>query len=768
MNVKTFKEQYLRLLQQKVEPESAEIFRKKIPFFALSAKEENGKQSYRLRCPICGEVFDYTGRVDSRYNQCPTCCHAPGSVYMKDEIMEHLNFLLTISLPATDQIVVAPAKADIRYSYSSNKIELQPTFEIKNAFSDAAILSADEYEYFDIINEKRSKVKNLYEAFTYRYDNRNSPALYSPSEIDLSNWMSAHGYSSDISFWAYHRHCMSVRSAAPVKKPSTTLIQTVYESMLPSYDKSIVENEYVKHTFVYTNEEKDLTTDELEMYIICCNCGNDFYIKTNLGENRYDGKCPNCGMKARKHIKPNYLDKGWRSGESSRNLQYAFVQPYIGSITDNNDGIIIRSYELSCDIRLTAENDPLYAFTHTPRTICFYNIKKKDFRSFAWNEEEKRYNSDRSGDESYDLVYVDVPGTRSFLDFSGLKELIDHTMAKNNDEWEGSRWRYRSNSLSLRYIRRFLDARNKYPVIEKLVKIGLYEYVDNLVDPPSFSTKETADFMKAVLSGKDTVQEALGLSMPLINGLKDKIISRHTLLDILEFVKIDPNITPEIIRYFIDMNISSGKLKNAVDATGTSVRNIQTYLENVRCFQAYEPCNSISDWIDYVNVAKEIGMDMKDKYVLYPRSLKRDHDVAMSKKRLIRDEKISEAFIEQVERAKNLYAYKTQTTLYEVRPPKDIEELFEEGRKLSHSVGSYGDAIASGKMCIMFVRNVNTPDVPYFTVEVDEANASIVQLRSFSNRLIDVVEERPLADFIKQWGKMKHLDTSLVLPKKFA
>ena len=215
-------------------------------------------------------------------------------------------------------------------------------------------------------------------------------------------------------------------------------------------------------------------------------------------------------------------------------------------------------------------------------------------------------------------------------------------------------------------------------------------------------------------------------------------------------------------------SVRSDKLKRAVEVSGCSVNHIRTYLENVRCFQAYDPQHSISDWIDYLEVAKSIGMDMTNKYVLYPRSLKRDHDIVMSKVKLIHDEEISEAFMQQIQRAESMYAYKTTTTLYEVRPPKNIEELFEEGRKLSHSVGSYADAIAGGKMCIMFIRNVASPDIPYFTVEVNEADKSIAQLRSFSNRLIDVVDERPLADFIKQWCKMKHLDDSLVLPKKLA
>ena len=44
--------------------------------------------------------------------------------------------------------------------------------------------------------------------------------------------------------------------------------------------------------------------------------------------------------------------------------------------------------------------------------------------------------------------------------------------------------------------------------------------------------------------------------------------------------------------------------------------------------------------------------------------------------------------------------------------PKDMKDLFEEGRKLNHCVGSYSDRIIAGTSCIMFIRKTEDPDKP--------------------------------------------------------
>ena len=91
-----------------------------------------------------------------------------------------------------------------------------------------------------------------------------------------------------------------------------------------------------------------------------------------------------------------------------------------------------------------------------------------------------------------------------------------------------------------------------------------------------------------------------------------------------------------------------------------------------------------------------------------------------------------------------------------------MQDLFEEGRKLNHCVGSYADRISEGKTCICFVRKKEEPDQPYFTVEVSPFEERVRQIHGLSNRDVDRRKEHNLYCFLKQWAKTKSLDISVM------
>lgn len=82
-----------------------------------------------------------------------------------------------------------------------------------------------------------------------------------------------------------------------------------------------------------------------------------------------------------------------------------------------------------------------------------------------------------------------------------------------------------------------------------------------------------------------------------------------------------------------------------------------------------------------------------------------------------------------------------------------MTELYEEGRKLNHCVGTYARNVADGTSIIAFIRrNENTAE-PYCTVEIRGKN--IVQAKGFANRqgiLFPGVKE-----FLNEWSKEKKL-----------
>ena len=79
-----------------------------------------------------------------------------------------------------------------------------------------------------------------------------------------------------------------------------------------------------------------------------------------------------------------------------------------------------------------------------------------------------------------------------------------------------------------------------------------------------------------------------------------------------------------------------------------------------------------------------------------------------------------------------------------------MQELFEEGRKLDHCVGSYGDRIIEGRSNIYFIRWNDKPEAPYFTLEV--IGNTITQVYGYGDKP-PMKSDKELNEFIHEWEK---------------
>ena len=218
---------------------------------------------------------------------------------------------------------------------------------------------------------------------------------------------------------------------------------------------------------------------------------------------------------------------------------------------------------------------------------------------------------------------------------------------------------------------------------------------------------------------------------------------------------LDPDVREEDITWLELHGIRSAQVEDVLHESQMSIMRLCEYLENVRINQCFAPNNAITDWRDYLHAAKTIGVDLTDNKARYPSSLKREHDRAVAKQKLVLDAKKDESFQMETERYGGLYSYKTDA--YMIIPPKNMKDLFEEGRKLNHCVGSYSDRIVEGKSCIMFIRKTEEPDKPYFTIEINRSGNYVEQHRANSNRRINHSTEKELVKFLKEWSKKKNV-----------
>ena len=156
------------------------------------------------------------------------------------------------------------------------------------------------------------------------------------------------------------------------------------------------------------------------------------------------------------------------------------------------------------------------------------------------------------------------------------------------------------------------------------------------------------------------------------------------------------------------------------------------------------------DWKDYLQMCEDLGYDMRQDRVLFPKNLRDEHDkmVQLTKVRfdLEMDQKIQKLFptLDQ--------AYSYAADGYRIRPPKDFQEFVDEGANLLHCVcaNRYYVSHVDGHNLIFFVRKESDPEQPFYTVEYDAAEGTVRQLRGFRNR----APSPEIQSFVDEWASL--------------
>jgi hypothetical protein len=187
-----------------------------------------------------------------------------------------------------------------------------------------------------------------------------------------------------------------------------------------------------------------------------------------------------------------------------------------------------------------------------------------------------------------------------------------------------------------------------------------------------------------------------------------------------------------------------------------TVHKVCEYMERVRVSQCVQPYTAMNEWADYLKACDVIGSDLTDKRVKYPSALRTEHDKVMYKKKIIENQDYEEKFQSVVKEYGEKYSYKSGKFL--ITYPKTLNDLFEEGRELNHCVGSYGDSIKDGDSIVLFIRKTDTPDKPYYTMEVNPVYNAVTQVHGYSNCVPHVIKNKELIEFIKKWANKNEIN----------
>jgi len=139
---------------------------------------------------------------------------------------------------------------------------------------------------------------------------------------------------------------------------------------------------------------------------------------------------------------------------------------------------------------------------------------------------------------------------------------------------------------------------------------------------------------------------------------------------------------------------------------------------------------------DYLNMAKDMGIDISRKSLRYPDNICQEHDAVLVEFNKLKFEKENEAFVNAV---KPIYAALPVQSFsngqFSIVLPQLRSDLTAEGQSLGHCVGGshYSDDHMKGTRMIFFVRRTEKIDKPYFTLQIDMEKGFIIQLHGRGN-----------------------------------
>lgn len=269
----------------------------------------------------------------------------------------------------------------------------------------------------------------------------------------------------------------------------------------------------------------------------------------------------------------------------------------------------------------------------------------------------------------------------------------------------------------------YLRLYQRHETVENLVMSGSSQIVDDILRPDGMHYVASLKDSDEMINWKARKPAAmLGLTKPEYKALRGRglhdINFYTTTKEFGITVKNMDRIRKRHSEWYINMLITE---------FGENIVRADRYITKQR--KKYKNRVTLYELMDYWRMV-EPADNLKNMKVRYPQNLIHEHDELVRLKKWKEDMAMRKQFEQRYE---ELSAYSYQNDKLLIRPCKDEAELINEGKTLKHCVASYAKRHASGRTSIFFIRHIDKPDEPYYTLEW--TGYGINQDHGYKNRL---------------------------------
>lgn len=360
--------------------------------------------------------------------------------------------------------------------------------------------------------------------------------------------------------------------------------------------------------------------------------------------------------------------------------------------------IILMPYQMN---KITIEG--IYHITN----IGLTNILTNEF--FSFEEYDKSINDD---DFNYELLNLfEFQSDNHYLYINNLATLQNTSLYKYTSIWdlkdyfENENFNLASLTYYPLYFRQF----------EYLVKMKLYRLAatgPNLIEY------------------KHTFKDTFGIDKKYYSFMKEYNIDSSQ----LSALRLCPTTDIELLNFVAKELFLFKELSVYV-----SPNKIKTYLENQKLDYRY-----IYEYYDYIKCCEYMSFNLKDKNILFPENLIKQHNKLTSEMIIATDPMIDKK-IHSLSNILSLNVYEDET--YVIFPANCIDSLIDESSQMSNCVRNYCKKMSNNECQIYFMRYKKNIKQSLVTIEV--RNGKIVQARTRFNEF----PTDEMKKILKKWEK---------------
>jgi len=280
---------------------------------------------------------------------------------------------------------------------------------------------------------------------------------------------------------------------------------------------------------------------------------------------------------------------------------------------------------------------------------------------------------------------------------------------------------------------------NLYPSFEFLAKMGYWRLVEEITQG-----RKIGDIHIRLHQKK--VNQVLGVPHSILQKYDHSTLTEgeiKAIHQLIEFGRLG-QLTLERFK-FVRSILTHDSLAPLDVFRDFGVEKVYNYIHKLRDYLSEQNATTaqistiFKDFQDYRRECHELGWDLTNEGIMFPKDFYAAHENAareLGEFKKAEDIKLQMRRTEMFQKAiKKLLGKQINDGQFLMRICHSEDELHYESDKLRHCVRTYGDRIAQGTALIFFIRTLDAPEKPLYTMEFNPKTKKIVQMRGFGNNV---------------------------------